>query len=152
MLIRAALGRVGFRVSGLFIVFLAASSIRARPLSAQANCRPASGFANNLVIYIRELATETADTQLINTRIRYDLPSVPDTAVALVTDDAICGAAALAFARNVGADTLAPPPVTVVRVGPTRYVVYNGGIPAKGEFESYLIMDTEYRVITGFAG
>lgn len=100
--------------------------------------------------YIQKLVTAPAGSGLDSTRIRYQLPVAGDTAVVVVADSAVCAAAAAAYAvERPSSDTVA---VAVIRVGATRYVVWDTGHTPAGEFEMFFVFDSAFTRMSAFAG
>ena len=100
-----------------------------------------NGKANQLETYIVGVVTGT-DSNAVQARAHYQLPTTTASKVSYVTQASTCRTAALDFYTAVGA---APPtsgtiPVTVVKVGNTRYVVSVIGYHA-GEFSMSVTFD-----------
>lgn len=115
------------------------------PLTA---CMPASGFADGFRSYVVQL-TMSSDSVDQALRVKAQLPAIADTAqILFITDSAVCtqAAAAHALAEQQSGD---PRPVYVLKVGRTRYVVFNGA-PA-GEFLSYYIFDENFALLDALA-
>lgn len=87
-------------------------------------CRPADQTSAIIISQIKSMVTATAGPEVDN-RIALQLPQVPDSSVALVTDEAICRQAARAYDSVLVATLKLPPSqrdAFVIRVG-TSYVV-----------------------------
>lgn len=130
------------------IVFTLASGQRA---SAQSPCVASSDPGVAAVqSYIQRLVTAPSGSGLDSTRVRYHLPEVADTEVTVVSDTAVCTAAAAAYAvERPSPDTVA---VAVIRVGASRYVVWDTGHTPAGEFEIFFVFDSAFTRLTAFAG
>ncbi len=140
----------------VLLLLLGAPLLPTLPTGAQqvVECLPdTSGFGANLVRYMRILGAGT-DARSVEARNRYSLPAVRANEVALVTDSAVCAAASAAYGHRQQEHGLAVPQamqVIVVRVGATRYVVHDGGATRQGSYDTYLVMDSTYRVLSAFA-
>lgn len=96
-----------------------------RIVSTPVGCRSANAFANEFRDFAVSVLTGT-DSSSMAERQAWDIPAVADTAIVFETDSATCNRAAQAHAAKIGADTANPPPVFLLRAGPTRYVAFNG--------------------------
>jgi hypothetical protein len=103
---------------------------------------------SNLEAYAKQLVTAAPGSMQDENRVRYDLPLIADTAVAIVSDSTICAAAARAYAvARPSADTVA---VGVVRIGSSRFIVWDGGHTKAGEFEIYIVFDNTFTRLHAF--
>ena len=105
----------------------------------------------SLIASIQDLVTSTDpdDTVL---RDSLKLPSVPDSAVYLVQNDSICTAVLQAHvARGSGPSSVTLPYILVIRVGTSRYVVYDG-YGSAGEFRLYYVYDDQLEYLGSIAG
>jgi len=102
--------------------------------------------------YVVRLVTE-ADTALVATRIRYQLPKVAASKVTVVTSASICANAGNAYHAAVTSPGTAAISRTLVvlKVGSTRYVVTDPSQTA-GEFQMYAVFDSKWKWLAGFAG
>ncbi|HEY4219126.1 MAG TPA: hypothetical protein VGM67_18415 [Gemmatimonadaceae bacterium] len=107
-------------------------------------CRPWSFDAEAFRVYITGLDTSTVDSASTY-RTFWTIPVVDPTAIALVTDNSLCDQAARIHAASTKRDSIAPYPVFVLRVGPTRYIVFN--FMAVGEWYDYTILDSSLKVL-----
>ncbi len=80
------------------------------------------------------------------------LPAIPAASVQVVTTDSICGLALAAHkaVRQPPAGTTLTQ-LLVVRIGPTRYVVWDGFSHA-GEFDLFHVYDGEFKFLATLAG
>ena len=118
-------------------------------------CAPASPLASNLISYLRQVvsADSSADSELVITRTRYQLPLMPAAEVRLVDDPTVCTRAAAAYTQAVHDTTVAGQRrrVNVVQLG-NRYAVGDPFTPARaGEFELWAIFDARWRPIVVLA-
>jgi hypothetical protein len=93
-----------------------------------------------LIGYIDSIIVSSGSTM----RNRTHLPAGTVSSVSVVTDSALCRRAAVAMglSRHVP-DSLADTTVSVMRVGPTRYVVTDTGAFV-GEYQVHIIFDTAF--------
>jgi hypothetical protein len=78
----------------------------------------------------------------ISARVAQNLPATPLSSITVVTDSNVCRRAAVASGLSqIVPDSLAYSDVSVLRVGPTRYVV-TPIRPNVGEFQIHLTFDT----------
>jgi hypothetical protein len=113
--------------------------------AAQSYCRESEESEDDVRSWILWLVTE-ADTRAKALRPGTSLPKLTDSSeVYLVLDEEICFKAAQAVAAVFGDDTLRPPPVHVLRVGPTRFVAYN--YLENGHTFYFPILDEQFRYI-----
>jgi hypothetical protein len=116
-------------------------------------CLPASAWAAySLRDYMIRLVTAT-DTELVATRILYQLPVVAATEVIVDSSSAICNRAGAAYHSAVAVEGTPPTSRTlaVVRVGKTRFVVLDPKQMA-GEFEIHVIFDSKWNRLAAFIG
>lgn len=96
-------------------------------LHLEGNCRASNDWSTNELAYLQKIVT---GTDLGNTKLRaaFKLPYITTTpAVTLVSDDAVCGAAATAL-ESFLADSLSHRPVFVFQVGSTRFAIADGSL------------------------
>jgi hypothetical protein len=95
-----------------------------------------------------EIATKSgaaADSR----RVVFNLPHVSLSEVAIVTDDSVCSAVSDArLAQRPSMDTRELRPVALVRVGSTRYVLWEGQVGA-GRFILHVV-DSSYQNLLDF--
>lgn len=108
-------------------------------------CGTPAGWATDFRNHVSEVATGT-DSASIETRTLWNIPAVADSQVAFVSDSAKCERAAHAHAVAANLDTTNPPPVFLIRVGPTRYFAFNG--QRVGEFMLYYLFDSAFVKLT----
>src|SRR4051812_14415578 len=90
---------------------------------ALSSCLAASPAAEDQRTYITTFVTTAADSE---DRAGWDLPAVAADSIAFVTaDSTACARGALAHARILHQDTLAPDPIYLLKVGATRFVAFN---------------------------
>jgi hypothetical protein len=116
-----------------------ASATRYQELPIVAPCRSLTDGADGFRYYITSLDTGTT-TKAAADRTFWKIPTVAASDIAFVSDSTICTNAARVHASSVGADTLNPAPVYVLRVGATRYIVFN--FTPVGEWLHYAILDS----------
>jgi hypothetical protein len=100
----------------------------------------------------REFVIETLVTE-DSAELHYlGLAPVDTSAVVFVTaaDSVTCRLAAEAHARHHGDDITNPPPVYVLRVGATRYFVFN--YTKMGEYHIYSIFDQDFEHVDNWRG
>jgi hypothetical protein len=137
---------------------LFASSVLLSSLSIGAQLTPtASGSQECLQvqraehIFRRQIvrAVTEADSAGRWFRLHIGLPAIGDTTeVYYETDPVVCAAAARAMAARYGEDTVAPSAVHVLRVGTSRYIVFNNR--RKGESWVYVVYDQHLNFVKGF--
>lgn len=101
-------------------------TIQISNLCGQASpCLPAGTDSAYMVQRVRDVIRNTS---AVGKTDSVYLPVVPDTAVAIVSDTAVCRAAATAYSAQTppGDTASAATAVYVVRVGTARYVVWDG--------------------------
>ena len=91
--------------------------------TAQSACMPPGPAARAHTAYYSVLASRT-DTGSVRVRAGFRLLPAASAEVYLASDSTTCRAAARAFARERG-DTSAVVPVYAIRVGPSRFIVFN---------------------------
>lgn len=139
---------VGVRRPGSFS-FPPFCCARRSPASATSasQCLAPNGYAEDTRAYILEVINGT-DSALSELRMNINLPPAPPTEVVFESDSTQCAAAARAHAIATETDTLTPAPVYLLRVGSTRFVVFNGF--RVGEFITAFIFDTTFRELSAF--
>jgi len=85
------------------------------------------------------------------TRVAYQLPLLSPSEVSLVTDEAICTQAANAYAQNALDTPITPVAVYVIRVGSTRYLVWNPDVKG-GHYVAMVIFSDTFSVVAAFTG
>jgi hypothetical protein len=123
----------------------------AGPLAAQTyTCQPATGsHALALKDYVVRLTG--GDPSLADTRDSYKLPATSASKVTVITTKSTCQAAAQAYHRATRGTT-APAisrSVVVVKVGTTRYVVYDPQ-ERHGEYAITFVFDMSWVPLAGF--
>lgn len=104
----------------LAVILLVASTASA---TAQSFCLPPGPTARAHTTYYSVLASRS-DTVSMRVRAGFRLLPAASAEVYLASDSTTCRAAARAFARERG-DTSAVVPVYAIRVGPSRFIVFN---------------------------
>ncbi|HVT37458.1 MAG TPA: hypothetical protein VHE78_00290 [Gemmatimonadaceae bacterium] len=88
------------------------------------NCRNPGAFSQHFAsVWVKRTVS---DTSFYARTARADaaIPQTSPDSVSLVSDETVCGTLMAKFARVArGRDTLAPLPVLVVRIAPSKYVV-----------------------------
>ncbi len=124
----------------------ASRSVLAATTLQQATCLTSGVAVNVTLSYLKRLVSDT-DSVTARGRQLFDIPQVPDSAVALVSDTTACRRAADAYGRNlVPPDTAPDHTMLVVTVGPTRYVVADPRDTA-GEFAVHMVFDTSFSTV-----
>jgi hypothetical protein len=132
----------------LVIAAFGAQATAARAAGSTTPCMPPSGYADDFRAYVVELTT-SSDSVKQMLRTKAQLPIVTDTTqLAFVSDSTICTQAAAAHA-TAAQQSGTPLPVYVLRVSPTRYVVFNGS--SAGEFMAYYIFDENFTLLSSLA-
>lgn len=104
-------------------------------------------FRNHVV----SIVTGT-DTASASNRTAFNLPAVAATEVYFVTDSTTCAQAATAFGREVALANGTPGPgLWVLRVGPTRYIVFDHR-QASGEFLDQYVFDASFNYLLTMTG
>lgn len=115
---------------------------RASVVTDPVPCLATDDFALSYRSYILRVTT-TQDTRQARFRTNFRLPLITDSStVAYVTDTTVCTQAASAHAIVAGETTGTPRPVHVLRVGPTRYIVWND--QQVGEFDARHVFDDNF--------
>jgi hypothetical protein len=110
-------------------------------INAAVSCRATDGMAENFKSYVVEVVTGS-DTASTSMRQAWGIPSVADTAIYFVTDSILCDQASRAHAVQAHQSVNDPPAVSVLRVGNSRYVVFNGA--RSGEYLTYFVFDSAF--------
>lgn len=119
------------------LLALALTAAATTTLRAQSStCRAADDESARLISAAKLMVTST-DSRWIQARNAYQLSVVPDTAIALVTDDSVCAQAGSAYNSALADGLRHERSLYVVRVG-DRYVVEDPSTDASG---------AEYRLI-----
>lgn len=116
---------------------------------AYAPCRPVDAAAIDDRAMIAGIVAG-GDSIGARRRQGWNLPAVADSEVTFVVEPALCTAAAAAHARvhDVADGPLLP--VHVLRVGLTRYVVFN--YTPVGEYFAYVVFDGAWTVVATIIG
>jgi hypothetical protein len=115
-----------------------AQSLRVQASTTQ--CDSASSYWFNS---ISEVVTG-ADSLSTELRQLYNLPAVSANDVSVVMDSATCVRAARALGLALSPpDTLTQRTVSVIRIGPTRFVVTDSSVRA-GEFIAHYVFDSAF--------
>jgi hypothetical protein len=126
------------------IAAVSASPLRANDApAASVPCRAWSYNAESFRLYITDIDTSTADSAGTYRKF-WSIPSVTSSDIALVRDDSLCDRAARIHAASIHSKA-EPYPVFVLRVGPTRYIVFN--FMSVGEYFDYTILDSALKVV-----
>lgn len=132
----------------LAFLFIALASTTA-DAQAYSPCRTIDAAALDDRAMISEIVTGT-DTLSARRRSGWDLPVVADSAISFVVDSTVCAAAAVAHAQATQDTTNPPPPVHVLRVGHSRYVVFN--YTPVGEYFAYVVFDPSWACLRSMIG
>jgi hypothetical protein len=131
-------------IVALAVVGVSASTVVARAETATSSvaCREPSEGAEDFRRYIIRV-TMGQDTASTRSRMSYRLPAMSDsTAIAFVTDTTLCNQAAAVHAGVNRETGETPDAVHVLRVGVTRYIVFN--YSSRGEFTVYNVFDENF--------
>lgn len=122
--------------------------------AAHRNARTAMGAGqggcampdSELIEYVDTIVAGNDSLMSIKQRQWSHLPHLPASSVSVVMDSVVCHRAAVAagLSRKIP-DSMAVTGVSVLRVGPTRYVVTDTGSYA-GEFRTHLTFDSAFTV------
>lgn len=127
-------------------LFLAAADVQAQPTY----CYPLDSDSSHNVYLdnVRKLASDP-DTAYAAHGIALGYPRVSASAVVLVREEAVCQAAAQAFAANVPAPAFGSPSgkVFVVSVGPTHYYVVDPEYHATENFTYFLLFTSSWTFV-----
>jgi hypothetical protein len=107
-------------------------------------CRPWSYNAESFRLYITGLDTLTADSAS-RYRSFWNIPMVAPSEIALVRDDSLCDRAARIHAASATKPGVKEYPVFVLKVGGTRYIVFN--FMSVGDSFDYTILDSAFKVL-----
>ena len=132
-------------------IVLLASFILALPVESQVKkCHIADDVSAGLVFELKDWAT-TADTTRVRLRNTvYKLPTgIDSNAIALVTNERICGKAITGYAAASGG--YAPTTLYVIKLGQKGYAVLDPTDNA-GDFETVMFFDMKYQRVGGWTG
>jgi len=115
-----------------------------------AGASPEPAYAAWGIDYITRLVTAVDSIHNV-TRVGYGLPLLSASEVSLVTDEAICTQAANTYAQNALDIPFTPIAVYVIRVGPTRYLVWNNNVKG-GHYVAMVIFSNTFSFVAGFTG
>ena len=146
---RRFLARIATLVLSVVVLFAALP----RGLVAQSACRASGGETEARIVALKEMMT-SSDSRWIATRRAYSLPVVADSAIVGVVDSATCSRAASAYNNALPVVArVSGRRVYVVRVGPTRLIVWDDpsvdGLA--DEYEVLMVMDTSFTILGSFA-
>jgi hypothetical protein len=157
-IMRAYLTKLRMEAScvGALVVLLVLAVI-ARPASAQSptptppGCRSQrwSG-TENAQAWITSIVTGTDSTSQAQ-RSAFNLPAVAASEVAYETDPTVCIAVVAAFRTAVSRHGGAAGGAWVLRVGTTRFIVFDGK-QRTGEFEDHYVFDEQLRYLGTISG
>ena len=127
----------------LLITALCAAGVSLAPsgLSAQ-GCAPSWSYSEAFRDRIVSIVTAT-DSGSARVRQAYSLPAVASAAVVFQTDSAVCAQAIAAFSAEVARYGGTPGSVWVLKVGPTRYIVFDHK-QKTGEFYDHMVFDENF--------
>lgn len=145
-----AIARIAYLVGATAIVVT--SNVSASPSSAgstprqtpASSCRATDDFASEYRDFVVGVDTGT-DSESVALRQAWNIPAVQPSEIVFISDSATCTSAARAHAVQVQGDTLNPPSVWVLRVGSTRYIVFNGS--RAGEYLLYFVFDAAFQYL-----
>ena len=134
-------------LTGTLVIVLGAAawpSSRHPTSSSDPACRSTDGGTDGFRLYITAIDTGTT-SDASSRRDFWHIPSVAATDIYFVTDSATCAHAAHVHAATASADTVNPAAVSLLRVGPTRYIAFN--FTKVGEWFHYAILDSNFAVV-----
>jgi hypothetical protein len=112
-------------------------------------CRDTTAAATGFRLYLTAIDTSTADSNSVE-RISWHIPQVSASDISFVADSALCARGAIAHALSLKQDTANAASVYVLRVGPTRYVLFN--YTRVGEWVHYAIVDSGFALLGARGG
>jgi hypothetical protein len=124
-----------------------AHSVSPQPVRAvaasyfSAGCAMPNAFANSFRDYVVHLDT-TSDSASVAVRDSASIPVVDTATIQFVTDSLTCHRAAVAHAVQVQTDTLNPATVWTLKVGSSRFIVFNGS--RVGERFLHFVFDSSF--------
>ena len=124
-------GATGVLLRAILLVaaLVGGDSLHARVLretpESRTLCRSPDDFASGTRYWVIEVATDT-DSVMVATRAQWNIGTLDSSAIAFVHDSVTCYRGARAHAVAAGQDTISPPAVYLLRIGPTRYLAWNG--------------------------
>jgi hypothetical protein len=125
---------------------LATTAYRPAPRAALAPSAQCATPDAELVAYVDTMVAGNDSLMSVAQRQSFNLPSLPYGSVSVVTDSATCERARIAAGLSrIRPDSNAVSGVSVLRVGPTRYVVTDTGSYI-GEFQVHLTFDSALTV------
>lgn len=126
-------------------VLAAAVTAPAGVINSPIPCLVTSSAANGYRNFVVRVAT-APDSASASTRAAWNIPLVTDPAdVAFVSDTTVCTQAANALALASGDTIGTPASAHVLRVGATRYIVFN--YESVGEFLAYYVFDQNFALL-----
>jgi hypothetical protein len=140
-------------LSALVVITIAADrrSASARPphpprsfVTEAVACRPTDAVAEDYRLYATGVITGSDSVSGV-LRAAWNVPQVDSSQITFVLDSATCDQGARAHAIAAAQDTLNPPPVHVLRVGPTRYIAFN--LAKAGEYLVYFVFDSTFHFL-----
>ena len=128
-------------------VDLHASGASAAPTLLPATlCRAVDTFSTDYKTYLTGVVTAIDSSD----RVAFALPAVSAGQVTFVTDSLTCDRGARAHAAAAQQDTMNPMSIYLIRVGPTRFVGFNG--QRAGEFLLYRVFDSSFVLLKTISG
>jgi hypothetical protein len=118
---------------------------------AQTNaCLSATPYTVHITAYLAQLMTRT-DSIGSRARTGFNLPLVSPSAITFVVSDSICTAAANALVDAAGEPNEVPGPVWVLKVGTTRYIVFDGK-HLVGDRDQQVVLDENLNFLVTISG
>jgi len=120
---------------------------------SQGLCRSADDEAAMRTAALRRMLT-SSESRWVATRNAYQLPAPPDTAISVVADSATCHAASRAHNAALPLEArVSNRPVYVVKVGSSRYVVWDrrASDGLADEYEIVVVFDAAWSPLEKFA-
>ena len=108
-------------------------------------CLPTGPTGENILDRVQSIVTHP-DSGSRAARAALDLPPLAASEVQAVTNEEVCSKMASAHAT---VQSTAPHPLFVIRVGATRYVVWDPTVRV-GEFDAAFVYSSDYALLIGF--
>lgn len=108
------------------------------------HCPPTDAGAVAIRETIARVVTGSDSASAVR-RATWGFPQVSEAALQFARDSAICTASARAYALATNGDTLAPPPVHVLHLGPTHLLVFQRRVEKDGDV--WALLDSAFQVL-----
>ncbi len=125
--------------------------IVALPAAGQgATCLAANAYSDHVMQNAASVASG-ADSVSARLRTAFHLPAVGTDQVTLVATDSICALAAAAFFGSFSSDNGTARPVWVLKVGTSRYIVFDGQHQVGGR-DIQVVLDEDFNYLAAILG